>query len=185
MILSGEFSITTSRLRLRRFVPDDIEFLVSLLGDPLTMSHWPAPLSATEAGDWLLRALNSYAEHGFGRWLVELRDCGQPIGDVGIEMLPIMGRLETDLGYIIRHDHWGHGLGFEAASACVEWARDQGLKSVVESMAVDNSASIRVAERLDMKLDDEFNNPRNGDKLTRLYRLELSVEPPHQSGRDR
>lgn len=181
---SLDFAIETPRLCLRRFTPDDIEFLTCLLSDPDTMSHWPAPLDPSEAANWLQRALQSYAAHGFGRWLVWHKACAQPIGDVGIQKLsisrlnndrPKTDRRENDLGYIIHRDHWGHGFGFEAASACVEWARGYGLDSVVAAMAEDNLSSIRVAEKLHMNLDYVFSNPRNGDKTTRLYRLEFSA----------
>jgi ribosomal-protein-alanine N-acetyltransferase len=170
---SSEFLIETRHLGLQRFVADDLDFLIGLLGDPLTMHHWLAPLDAAEAANWLGRALESYDAHGFGRWRVVDRESSRPIGDVGMQKLQVNGRLENDLGYIIHRDYWGQGLGFEAAAGCVQWARAYGIDSVVASMAQDNIASIGVAEKLGMKLEDEFSNPRNANKPTRLYRLEL------------
>jgi RimJ/RimL family protein N-acetyltransferase len=171
----GEFLIETRNLNLQRFVADDLDFLIGLLGDPLTMHHWLAPLDAAEAANWLGRALESYDAHGFGRWRVVYCESSRPIGDVGIQKLQVNGRLENDLGYIIHRDYWGRGLGFEAAAGCVAWARAHGIDSVVASMAQDNIASIGVAEKLGMTLEDEFCNPRNANKPTRLYRLELGT----------
>jgi RimJ/RimL family protein N-acetyltransferase len=178
---SHDFVIETPRLALRRFTTDDIDFLTLLLGDPVTMSHWQAPLTRAEAASWLQRAVQSYAADGFGRWLVLHKDRCQPIGDVGIQKLSIPDRhddpqWENDLGYIIHRDQWGHGFGFEAASACVDWARGHGLKSVIATMAEDNLSSIRTAERLGMNLERRFNNPRNRGKTTQFYRLELAVK---------
>lgn len=180
MTVAGNFCIETARLQIRRFVAEDIDFLVRLLGDAQTMSHWPQPLDAAQASDWLQRALDSYAAHGFGRALVVLKDGAVPIGDVGIQRLSIStgsagDRFENDLGYIIHRDHWGRGLGFEAARACVQWARERGLESVVANMAQDNLPSIRVAENLGMRLESTFANPRNAGKPTRLYRLVLNA----------
>ena len=174
MSADTSFAICTPRLRLRQFVADDADFLIGLLGDPITMSHWSAPLTAAEATAWLQRALDSYAEHGFGRWLVARRDDGQPIGDVGIARLWIQDRLENDLGYIIHRDHWRCGYALEAAAACTDWAREYGLGSIVASMAEDNVASSGVADKLGMVLEQRFGNPRNRNKPTRLYRLDLS-----------
>ena len=117
----------------------------------------------------------------FGRWLVLHKDRCQPIGDVGIQKLSIPDRhddpqWENDLGYIIHRDQWGHGFGFEAASACVDLARGHRLKSVIATMAEDNLSSIRTAERLGMNLERRFNNPRNRGKTTQFYRLELAVK---------
>ncbi|MDH3640906.1 MAG: GNAT family N-acetyltransferase [Gammaproteobacteria bacterium] len=174
MSADASFAICTPRLRLRQFVDDDVEFLIGLLGDPITMSHWSAPLTAAEATAWLQRALESYTEHGFGRWLVVRRVDDQPIGDVGIARLRILDRLENDLGYIIHRDHWRHGYALEAAAACADWAREHDLGSMVASMAEDNVASSRVAEKLGMALEKRFDNPRNRNKPTRLYRLDFS-----------
>jgi RimJ/RimL family protein N-acetyltransferase len=174
MSADATFAICTPRLRLRQFVADDLDFLIGLLGDPITMSHWPSPLTGAEATAWLQRALDSYVEHGFGRWLVARREDDQPIGDIGIARLWILDRLENDLGYIIHRDHWRHGYALEAAAACADWARGHDLGSIVASMAEDNVASSRVADKLGMVLEKRFDNPRNGNKPTRLYRLELS-----------
>ena len=56
----------------------------------------------------------------------------------------------------------------------MDWASGHGLESVVATMAQDNLASIRTAERLGMNLERKFNNPLNRGKTTRFYRLEFA-----------
>ena len=165
--------IQAARLYLRQFETNDLDYLGELLGDRLTMQHWPVPLAPVEVEAWLERSLVSYDTYGFGRWLVVLEETKQPIGDAGLLRLEVDGRLENDLGYIIHASHWGHGYGFEAAEGCVKWAFRHGLASVVASMAVDNEPSVAVAEKLGMVRERTFVNPRNQDKETHLYRLNV------------
>ncbi len=165
--------IHAERLYLRESTTNDLDYLNELLSHPETMQHWPAPLSPAEVGAWLERSLTSYGTYGFGRWLVVLEHSGQPIGDVGLLRLKVDGRLENDLGYIIHEAHWGHGFGVEAARACVAWAAQHGLASIVASMAVDNEPSVGVAEQLGMVRERMFINSRNENKETYLYRLDL------------
>ena len=95
-------------------------------------------------------------------------------GDVGIRFMEMFGAWENDLGYIIHHDFWRQGYAFEAASGAVSWARRAGLADVCANMANDNSGSVAVAEKLGMRREREFVNPRNRNKLTYWYRLNLS-----------
>jgi hypothetical protein len=63
--------IETDRLVLRRFVPDDIEWLAPMLGDPATLEHWDRPLTHAESVQWIDRNLERYAADGYGLWVVE------------------------------------------------------------------------------------------------------------------
>ncbi len=163
--------IHAERLHLRQFTVNDLDYLNELLSDPQTMQHWPVPLTRSEVQAWFERSLTSYNTYGFGRWLVVLEATQQPIGDAGLMRLTVAGHVENDLVYIIHASHWGHGFGLEAAEACVTWAVQHGLASVVASMAVDNESSVAVAEKLGMVRERTFVNSRNRDKDTYLYRL--------------
>ena len=51
--MSGRTEIETERLVLRRFVPEDIDWLARMLGDPDTLEHWDRPLTRTESVRWI------------------------------------------------------------------------------------------------------------------------------------
>jgi RimJ/RimL family protein N-acetyltransferase len=159
---------TTPRLRLRCYVEDDLARLEKLLAEPLTMQHWPQPLTSAESRAWLDRALSAYRTPGYGRFAVELDD-GTYIGDAGVVRAVIDGRDENDLGYIIDHRYWRRGYGLEAAAACITHARSCGIGRIVANMAADNAGSVAVARRLGLRLERSFNNPRNRDKPTLLF----------------
>jgi [ribosomal protein S5]-alanine N-acetyltransferase len=160
--------VQTKRLRLRRYSESDAYLLINLLGDPVTMQHWPEPPTSEQARAWHQRALDAYATPGLGRMAIELLD-GTYIGDAGIVRAQILDRTENDLGYIIDKAFWRSGYGFEAALACFEYGRGHGQQRIVANMAADNLGSVRVAQQLGFTLEQRFLNPRNRDKETLLY----------------
>ena len=163
----------TQHLRLRTWQQNDFLELHRILSDPITKAHWPQPLSKTEVQAWLERAIHGMHEHGYTRWCCErLRD-GQIVGDVGIMATTVEGRSIDDLGYIIHHPYWRMGYALQASQAAITWARSHGLKKLVATMATDNKASAAVARKLGMTLSREFVNPRNRNKPTFWFELEL------------
>ena len=44
----------------------------------------------------------------------------------------------VNLGYIIHHPFWRSGYAFEAAQGAIQWARENGLQSLVAQMATDD-----------------------------------------------
>ncbi|MEM9624330.1 MAG: GNAT family N-acetyltransferase [Pseudomonadota bacterium] len=167
--------IVTPRLCLRAWQDSDLPALVSLLGDAQTMAHWPQPYDQAGARDWLRRAQHSMAEWGFARsCCVRLSD-NQIVGDVGIMRMDIQGTPRFDLGYIIHRDYWRQGYALEACRGLVTWAQEQRLPELVATMATDNLPSAGVAQKLGMRLEDTFVNPRNAGKETYFYRLSLPL----------
>ena len=161
---------TSERLLLRRWTLDDLDALHAILSDPTTMRFWPAPLDRNATGAWIERNLQRYREDGFGRWALLLRRSGELIGDCGLMRLPVDGRVENDLGYIVHHPFQGHGYATEVAAACLRYAIDTlQLTRVVANMPADHHASARVAEKIGMHLERSFRNPRNRDLPTLLY----------------
>jgi RimJ/RimL family protein N-acetyltransferase len=173
--LVGTLLLETPRTIIRPYTQADIARVAPIFADPITMVFWPQPLSEDATAAWVRRASTSFSATGLGRMLVELRDGGAPIGDCGIVEAEINGQREYDLGYIIHHPYWRQGFGVECARACMEYGiHTLGLRRIVANMAHDNTASARVAERLGMRREASFHNPRNRNILTYVYALNLS-----------
>lgn len=165
--------IETERLILRRLTAADVEPLARILSDPVTMQHWPAPLTAAEVEAWVARNLRRYADDGFGRMALLLAESREVIGDCGIVRAEVAGEPVYDLGYIVHHPHWGRGYATEAALALRDHAfRRLALPALHANMAFDNRPSRRVAERIGMRLVREYENPRNRNLRTFLYRID-------------
>ena len=73
------------------------------------------------------------------------------------EILPAV-----EVGWRLRPDAWGQGLATEGAGAALDEAfTTLGLDEVCSVPQADNPASIRVAERLGMRLDRQVEIPAN------------------------
>jgi [ribosomal protein S5]-alanine N-acetyltransferase len=167
--------LETPRTIIRPYTEADIALIAPIFADPITMKFWPQPFSQAATAAWVRRASAAFPSTGLGRMLVELRAGGAPIGDCGIVEAEINGRREYDLGYIIHHPCWRQGYGIECARACLEYGiHTLGLRRIVANMAHDHVASARVAERLGMRCEASFHNPRNRNMLTYVYALSLA-----------
>lgn len=162
--------IHTARLKLRYLREDDLPSLHQILADPVTMRFWPAPFTLEGTAGWIERNIERYKKERFGRCAVIHAETGELIGDCGIVRIEVDGNLENDLGYIIAKEHWGQGYATEAAGACRDYGFDVlGLQRLTANMPVSHAASRRVAEKLGMALEREFNNRRNRGIPTCLY----------------
>ncbi|MEZ5990463.1 MAG: GNAT family N-acetyltransferase [Planctomycetota bacterium] len=162
--------LETDRLLLRPYGPADLEGLVTLLGDPVVMRFWPEPFDRERAVGWYRRAEEQLREHGYSRLATIERATGAYVGDCGLLRVGLDGRDEHDLGWILRADRHGRGYATEAARALLDHALGPlALGRVVANMATDHLASRRVAEKLGMRLEKRFRNPRNRMRETCLY----------------
>jgi [ribosomal protein S5]-alanine N-acetyltransferase len=153
MVLNAMQILTTPRLILREFSPDDADALGTVLSDPETMRFYPAPLDRTGVEEWIARNRRRYAKDGFGLWAIVLKTDGSLIGDCGLTVQGVDGADEIEIGYHVRRDHRGQGLATEAARAC----RDFGfahlpIEHLISLMRPENLPSRRVAEKNGMTL---------------------------------
>jgi ribosomal-protein-alanine N-acetyltransferase len=142
--------LETARLELRRLAEDDAAFVLVLLNEPSFIRN---------IGDRGVRTLDdarayiadgpvaSYARHGFGLYLVELKAPRTPIGICGIlkrDALP-----EPDIGFAFIPAYWSQGYGLESASAVRDYARETvGLSRLLAIVNPANDSSIRLLEKL-------------------------------------
>ena len=143
--------LETERLRLRLFNHDDLQVMYDLSTDPDVIKYADTPVkNMQEAKERLEQGpLSDYKKYGYGRFAVELKKTGKVIGFCGIKYLPEIDLPEV--GYRYMKAYWGQGIGTEAARACVDFAReDLKIKKLIALIVPENTASIRVAEKLGM-----------------------------------
>lgn len=164
--------IETQRLFIRKFVAADLEEFFEILSDPKTMNFWQQPYSREGAQAWIDRNLQSYAEVGYGRYAVVLKDEQKLIGDCGILKMNLAGEEIFDFGYIIHHPYWRKGYAEEAAIAVRDYAFEHlKLPTLHANMPWNHYGSSRVAEKIGMKKISEFINERNRNTRTLLYAI--------------
>ncbi len=144
--------LETPRLLLRQFVIEDAPAIFRVNSDPevVRYAEGVVPASVDETLGHLRNGpLADYARYGFGRWAVVEKSTDELIGMCGPKFLAELG--EVEIGYRLARDRWSRGLATEAATAALNYARDDlALDHLIALIMEDNTASIRVAEKLGM-----------------------------------
>lgn len=143
----------TPRLALRRLTLADAPFMLALLNEPSFHTFiGDRGVRTVEDAELYLRngALASYVTHGFGLYLVTLRESGTAIGICGL--IRREGLDDPDIGFAYQPAFWGQGFGDEAAQGVLQHARHElGLPRVAAITNPDNVRSIRLLEKLGLK----------------------------------
>lgn len=148
-------TLLTERLRLRAFRKSDIDDYAAMYSDPEVLRHlgggggepWDRGRSwrhmAFLLGHWQLR--------GSGMWALEQRETGAFLGVAGFAEPE--GWPGSELAWALARRWWGHGYATEGARAALAYAFSALQKErVISLIHPENSASIRVAERLGERL---------------------------------
>lgn len=105
--------------------------------------------------------LRDYEKYGYGRLAIIHKADNRFIGFTGLKYLPDMD--EVDVGYRLHRDYWGLGLATEATRPTVDFGFiELNLERIIAMAHPDNSASIRVMEKLGLTpwksvVEDGFN----------------------------
>lgn len=141
--------LETERLLLRELELDDVDSLLEVLGDPVSMRYYPAPFDRDRVIAWIEAARLSYREHGFGLWAVIRRSDGRFLGDCGPMLQPVEDRLLPEIGYHIVPTEQRRGYATEAARACIAWIfANTGFDVVCSIVSPDNAPSRAVAAKV-------------------------------------
>jgi RimJ/RimL family protein N-acetyltransferase len=141
--------LETERLSLRPLEPADVDALVPVLSDPLTMRFYPRPFDRLMTDAWVARTRERYERDGFGLLAVVEKATGQTIGDCGPTLQETGHGSHVELGWHIRRDRQGSGFAVEAGRAC----RDQAWRAIdtdhlISIIRPENVPSWSVARRL-------------------------------------
>lgn len=162
--------LETQRLLLREFSMADAEQLFLLNKDPDVLKYTgdQAFQNVAEARSFL-ENYNQYQKYGFGRWPVIDKVSGEFLGWCGLKYDPAID--ETDIGFRFFKRYWNKGYATEAAKASIALGFDRfGLQSLVGRTMKENTASIRVLEKLGMAFEQEFDFYRGHAGL--VYRMD-------------
>ena len=165
--------LETDRLVLREMTMDDFSSLKRVISDKETMKYYPYPYDDNGVKRWIEWCIDCYSKYGFGLWAVVLKETGEMIGDCGVSMQLIDGKLKPEIGYHIRKDHQRKGLASEASKAVKDYFFLMfDFNEVYSYMNKDNIASIKTALANGMKYVGEFID-KNGE-VDRIYMIKRS-----------
>ena len=162
--------LESDRLRLRRLTTADGEFMLGLLNEPSFIAN---------IGDRGVRTLEgarkylvdgpiaSYAKHGYGLYMVELKSTGEPIGICGLVKRDYLE--DADIGFAFLPRFWSQGYAFESAAAVKTFALETlGLGRVLAITSQDNVGSIKVLEKIGLKFAGMIRPPADAAEV-RLF----------------
>jgi RimJ/RimL family protein N-acetyltransferase len=147
---SDEWMACTDRLGLRLLRSADAEPLREVDSPP----GWVESVAA-RPGD---RSLTP--------WAIVLREGGVIVGYCGFFVRPVKG---TTMGYAILPEYRGRGYATEAAAAVLDWAGRHQI-DVYASVRPPNPASVRVLEKIGMRLDDSYVDEDGPREIYRVRR---------------
>jgi RimJ/RimL family protein N-acetyltransferase len=71
--------LETERLSLRPVEPGDVDPLLDVLSDPVSMRFYPRPFDRRMTNDWVTRIQDRYRRDGFGLLAVVEKACRTPV----------------------------------------------------------------------------------------------------------
>jgi RimJ/RimL family protein N-acetyltransferase len=149
--------VTTERLVLRPFRESDLDVILTLHADPATNRYNPNGSMRTldDARERLALWLSDYSQKGVGYWAVARREApGIIVGVGGVRHKELEGQHVLNLAYRFSPEAWGSGYATEVSRVALELARkhipDVPVAAIINEV---NTPSIRVAERLGLRLD--------------------------------
>lgn len=149
-------TLETERLLLRPWTAADADFVLDLY------SRWDVqrflgrkPALMQDRAEALARieGWSRLENETHGIWAVQEKESGNLTGSLLLKSIPASGpdlqpSGNTEIGWHFHPDYWGRGYATEAAAAVLKHGLDGGLPLVVAVTNPENTASMRVCERI-------------------------------------
>jgi len=149
---SSVYWLSTERLALRRFTPDDGDWLADVYADAETTRHLGGVKSRAQVDELLrTRIFDYYEAHpGLGIWMTVERATDRR---VGLHLLNhVQGEPDIQVGFVLEKPFWGQGFGTEMARAVLRYGFvDLTLPRIVAITSLGNHASQRVLTKIGLE----------------------------------
>ena len=140
-----EKPLSTERITVRDYEKTDLPVLTAMWFDEENGKYLSDPTRDYVDGPYQ-KALDGLAESPTGYYLTAVSNRTGGIIGSGC-LFPDETGKRFDIGYCVRKDCWGKGLGTELVSLLIQLARRRGGIEVTAEVAAENTASRRLLER--------------------------------------
>ena len=147
-------TLETERLIIRNFRIDDWEALHELINQYVSSGlvayepdQWPTSMEE-------IKKITEWFANGDSYFAVCLKDADRFIGFVALNK--VQKEQEFNLGYIFNFNYHGKGYATEACNAVLDYGFNQlQVQRVITGTRLENTASVRLLERLGFKRTSE------------------------------
>jgi RimJ/RimL family protein N-acetyltransferase len=172
--MNEEIILDTERLYLRKCIPEkDALFFMQLVNSPGWLKYiGDRNIHTEEAAIKYLhdRVLKGYADHGYGGYTIIEKASGKQIGNSGLYKRPVLEHF--DIGYALLPEFSGKGYAYEAASAVMNYAKQENMKRLHAITVPYNERSIHLLTRLGLKFEKPLRLEGDPEELS-LYTIDL------------
>ena len=165
--------VDTERLQLTRLSYAHCEFIFGLVNEPSFKQFiGDKEVHSLEDARRYLREgpIGSYEEHGYGLFLVSVRESAMPAGICGLVKREEFD--DPDLGFAFLKRFRRLGYASESARAVLEHGFDElGLRRIIAMADPDNEPSVRLLQTLGFVYERKVRMPED-DYDINLYSLE-------------
>lgn len=159
------YLFTTPRLGFRTWQSFDLDDFAAINADREVMRFFQKPLSREETQAMIDRMLRLFDEKGYCYFAVDLLETKELVGTIGLGWKTFEADFTpcVDIGWRIGKRWWNMGLTTEGALACLDYAKQLGIREVLSMASSGNAASIQVMKKIGMSYWKDFFHPELSD----------------------
>jgi len=163
-------NIVTERLALRKIKQSDYEEMKIILQDEkLMLVGWGKTYSDEEVQVWIDKIIEQYEDFGYSYYLAVEKSTNVVIGIMGILPVNIKETDYIEIAYILKQEFLGKGYAIEGIKACVDYIFNVlNADKYIAQVIPENTSSSKIAERLGMKVIDDYMRNYNGKDVFHL-----------------
>lgn len=169
----------SARIIFRHWQEGDAAFLFRLNRDPeVTRFTDDVVFDTTDEAGLYLEENNYFQNNDCSRWLLQLKSNGELAGWCGLKHTQHQRHI-AELGFRISKLYRGFGYATEAAAGLLKFGFvDLKLTAIIARVAIDNTASQRVIEKLGMHFEKEEECGHHPAKLYGLSKQQWIASMP-------
>lgn len=142
--------IETERLLLRKYTLMDAPFVYILMNTEGWLKNiGDRNIKTVEDAENYIQVnyFSMYENHGYGPYLVSLKETEKPIGSAGLYKRDDLDH--PDIGFAFLPEYFNQGFAYEAASAVLNFASEElRISKVLGFTLAENSNSIKLLKKL-------------------------------------
>ncbi len=152
---------------LRELTAGDAAFILELLNDAAFI-HFIGDKGARTLEDARRYIADgpcaSYANNGFGLYLVQIKETGRRIGMCGLVKRDFLR--DVDIGFAFLPAYWSKGYALESSRAVMHLARNVfGIARVVAITSTQNHGSMRLLQKIGLRYERTMTLPGHAEEV--------------------